>query len=195
MKLRLLLFDLHVLSPIEINCQDAAKLSIALDEIELRQIDRFLMNPGVRAGIEAVKSMNLKIAVTTELGKKVACAFLEKHGLKDIEILPRVEIGENLQDHLLAGLKQMKIEPDEIIFFCNRLSDLRGAKSLGLRVVVLPNKNERIDRLLLERPNGMIMSLGELPDLLSLEAYRISEGERKNEAPTPEMVSQTILPE
>ena len=226
MKLRLLLFDLNVLSSIEVNYQEASKLMgepnlqsnsnhsgtisqlfqvkkkipekdyeklcAALDDIELGQINRFNLNPGVKNGIEAVKSMNLKIAVITELGTKAVGAFFEKQGLKDFvsEILPRGLVGENLQDRFKAGLEQMKIEPTETIFFCTRLSDLKAARSVGMRVIVLPSKNERINQLLMEKPDGMIMSLEELPDLLSLETYRISEEEKKSETPEPQMSSQ-----
>jgi FMN phosphatase YigB (HAD superfamily) len=167
----------------------SGKLSALLDEIELGQIDKFQLNFGVKNGLESVKSINLRIAIMSELGVKPTNKFLENKGLKNLvtDVFPREHIGEPIKDRFRAPLESTQIKPEEAIFFCAKLSDLKAARSSGLRVIVLPSKSERIDRLIREKPDGMLMTLEELTNLLSIEASRESIKETKEGEPSIEI--------
>ena len=112
----------------------------------------------------------------TELGKDAAEKFLKD---KDVDayvgkLVTRETIGEpsDLGSRLNRALGKDELKQEECVYFCNKLSDLKRAKASNFRTVVLPSKGEKLDLMMLEKPLGMIMSLEEIPNLLSLDIAR-----------------------
>jgi phosphoglycolate phosphatase-like HAD superfamily hydrolase len=157
-------------------------ISHLLDESEEEQIGRFPLHMGVKNGLASVKPMKLALIATTEIGTKAAEKFVQEKEIKSYfsEIASRNELKQaaDFSARLKPVLEKLKLKPEECIYFCNRMRDLKAGQVLGLRVVVMPGKNEQIDLLLRANPEGMIINLEELPTMLSLKSFKGSEEKR-----------------
>lgn len=161
------------------------KFSKILDEVETRQAGKFSLNVGVKSGLAALESLDVTTIALTEMGKAGAEVFLKEKGIDNYvdELVARETLGEPWD--LASRLNKARgrdIAIEDCTYFCNTLSDAKTAKSSNFKIVVLPSKGERLDLVMLEKPLGMIMSLEEIPNLLSLEASR-------NARAKPEFVS------
>jgi phosphoglycolate phosphatase-like HAD superfamily hydrolase len=153
------------------------KIQQEIDQVEEEQITKAHLLPGVKNGLASTQGMKLKTIVVSDLGMRAVAKFLEKNELKlyfDSEV-PRNKIStvNETSKRIMSTLKKLKIEPKECIFFCNTLTDLQQAKLLRMRVVVLPSKKESSSLLLQAKPDGMIISLEELPSLLALSSWQV----------------------
>ena len=154
----------------------APKISRLLDRIEIEQIGNFFLNMGVKNGLAELDKLDVSVVALTELGKNAAEKFLKE---KDIDafvgkLVTREAMGEpsDLGSRLNRALGKDELKQEECVYFCNKLSDLKLAKASNFRTIVLPSKGEKLDLMMLEKPLGMIMSLEEIPNLLSLDVAR-----------------------
>jgi beta-phosphoglucomutase-like phosphatase (HAD superfamily) len=163
------------------------KLALELDAIELERIGGLSLNPGVKQGLSSLKPMKVSVAMTTSLGRKAAENFLNKFEIREFvgEIFARDEAAPedaaNVESQLNRVTEKSGQSTDECLFFCNKLSTLKAAKAKKFRTIILPSKNERIDVMLREKPGAMILSLEELPSLLSLESFKETKKETTQE--------------
>lgn len=153
----------------------APKFSKLLDEIETSQAGKFSLNMGVKSGLTALETLDVSVVAITEMGKAGADVFLKEKGIDSYidELVAREILGEPWD--LTSRLNKAKgkdISMEDCIYFCNTLNDTKIAKASNFRTVVLPSKGEKLDLMMLEKPVGMIMSLEEIPNLLSLEVSR-----------------------
>lgn len=154
--------------------EDIAEL---LDEIELSQIDQFSLYPAVKNGLASLKTMKLLTGATTSMGAKAAEKLLDKQEIRVLvgELVARdnIEGGTDLGLRLKLLMERLKLErPEEIIYFCTTIPNLRVAKTMKLMTMVLPSKKEKMDLLLLEKPDGLLITLDELPVMLSLDTFK-----------------------
>ncbi len=154
----------------------APRMSDLLDEIEIGQVGNYSLNIGVRNGLAALDALDVSVVALTELGTAAAKEFLKE---KDIDahverLVAREKIGEpyNLGSRLNRALGNEQLKQEECVYFCNKLTDMKLARSSNFRTVALPSKGEKLDLMMLEKPVGMIMSLEEIPNLLSIEVAR-----------------------
>jgi phosphoglycolate phosphatase-like HAD superfamily hydrolase len=154
----------------------ALEIEKILDEIELNEVGGFPLNMGVKAGLETLDTLDVTVVGITTLGKKASKKFLEEKGLGTVvgKVVSRDKIGEpmDLGALLNRAIENGEAKSEESVYFCNKLADLKSAKSANFRAIALPSKGERLDLMMLEKPIGMIMSLEEIPNLLSLETAR-----------------------
>jgi phosphoglycolate phosphatase-like HAD superfamily hydrolase len=147
-----------------------------LDEIESDQIGQFQLNMGVRNGLQALEDLDIEVIGITDLGVKAAEKFLNEKELGHLidKLVAREKIEEplDLAERLNRAISKYHLEQEGCVYFCNRLVDLKLAKTVNFRTIVLPSKGERLDLMMIEKPLGMIMSLEEVPNLLSLEKAR-----------------------
>lgn len=160
------------------------KVTDALDEIETEQIGNFQLHMGVKSGLESLQSMGLSIYVLTETGKKAEEKFLSQHSIGQYinEVIARdgAEGIGDLGKRLEVALEKLKLLPEECVYFCNRLSDLKTAKSRNFRTIILPSRKEKINNLIAEGSDGMIISLEEIPSLLLTESFKPTATEVEN---------------
>ncbi len=153
-----------------------SKISELLDEIEIAQILNFRLYPGVKKGLESLNTMKLLVATVTELGAIAAERFLLENRINryidELITRPKIENAVDLSLRIKTALERLNAKPQECLFFCNRIEDLRIAKSQGLPTIVLPGKNPRMNAFLGEGLDGMIMTLEELPAMLSLDKFK-----------------------
>ena len=170
------------------------KVSNALDEIETAQIEKFNLHMGVKNGLDSLQSTGLPIYVLTDMGEKACKLFLTKHDLGHYvnSIISRNDANEigNIAKCLDIASKRLELIPEQCIYFCNRLSDLKAAKSAKFRTIILPSRKERTNDLISEGSDGMIVSLEEIPSLLSLDTFKESP-EEKREKESVENLNET----
>ena len=65
------------------------------------------------------------------------------------------------------------------VYFCNSSLEVGEAKALGMKVFVLPSPVEPFRTLYQAGPNGIILSLDEIPPLLSLPAMKLAVQEKE----------------
>ncbi|MCL5066779.1 MAG: HAD family hydrolase [Thaumarchaeota archaeon] len=157
------------------------KVSDRLDEIEIEQIGKFQLHMGVRDGLDSLQPMDLSIYVLTETGKEAGEKFLSQHNIRQYvnEVISRENaegIGD-LGERLDVALNKLELLPEECVYFCNRLSDLKVAKSANFRTIILPSRREKINNLIVEGSDGMIISLEEIPSLLLTETFKATTAE------------------
>ncbi len=161
----------------------ASKMGKVLDEIEASQVKNFSLNMGVKKALAALDTMDVAVVALTEMGKESAEKFLKDNEIDNFigQLVSREKIGEpfDLGSRLNKALEKEQVKQEECVYFCNRLSDLKLAKAANFRTIVLPSKSERLDLMMMEKPLGMIMSLEEIPNLLSLEAARSAKPKRR----------------
>ncbi|MDG6906405.1 MAG: HAD hydrolase-like protein [Nitrososphaerota archaeon] len=168
------------------------KVSNTLDEIETAQISKFHLHMGVKNGLDSLQSTGLPIYVLTDMGEKACKLFLTQHDLGHYvnSIISRNDANEigNIAKSLDIASKKLELIPERCIYFCNRLSELKEAKSAKFRTIILPSRKERINDLIAEGSDGMIVSLEEIPSLLSLDTFKESPEEKleKERAENPD---------
>jgi phosphoglycolate phosphatase-like HAD superfamily hydrolase len=154
----------------------ALGMSKLLDEIETAQVGNFQLYMGVKNGLAALDSLDASVVALTELGVFAAEKFLKDRNVNDHigKIVAREKIGEpcDLTSRLNRALGKGELKQEECVYFCNKLADMKLAKSSNFKTVVLPSKGEKLDLMMLEKPVGMIMSLEEIPNLLSIQVAR-----------------------
>ena len=159
------------------------KISKNMEELELEQVAIFPLYAGVKNGLASVKTMKLSVISTTEIGVAPAEKFLREKEIESFfsDTAPRRELAEavDMGLRLRPLFEKLEVKPEESLYFCNRLRDLKAAQSLGVRIIVMPGGSESIDALLREKPEGMIISLEELPTMLSLKSFKGPEAKAK----------------
>jgi phosphoglycolate phosphatase-like HAD superfamily hydrolase len=160
----------------------ALEMEKLLDEIELNQVSNFPLNMGVKAGLEALDTLDVTVVGITTLGQKASKKFREEKGVERLvsNVVSRDRIGEPLDIGALLNraIENEELKSEESVYFCNKLADLKSAKTANFRTIALPSKGERLDLIMLEKPLGMIMSLEEIPNLLSLETARTKHAQQ-----------------
>ena len=157
----------------------APRISKLLDEIEISQVGDFSLNMGVKYGLAALDELDVSVVALTDIGKVAAEKFLKEKGIDSFigKLVARDTIGEpfDLGSRLNRALGKDELKQGECVYFCNKLADLKLAKACNFSAIVLPSKGEKLDLMMLEKPLGMIMSLEEIPNLLSLEIARTAK--------------------
>ncbi len=163
----------------------ATEISKAMEESEMEQVSHLSLYAGVKNGLASLKAMKLSVVATTDIGTSPAAKFLREKELGSFfsevaardELVKAVDLGARLE----PVLAKLGIKSEATIYFCNRMQDLKAAQALGLRPVVMPSKHEQIDVLLSAKPEGMIISLEELPIMLSLKSFKGSDDGNEEE--------------
>jgi phosphoglycolate phosphatase-like HAD superfamily hydrolase len=160
----------------------AGAISKAMEESEMEQVGHLTLYTGVKNGLASLKPMKLSVIGTTDIGTKAAEKFLREKEVDSFfskvaardDLVQAVDIAARLK----PLLTDLDIKPEESIYFCNRMRDLKAAQVLALRPIVMPSRHEQIDALLRAKPEGMIISLEELPTMLSLKSFKGSDDEK-----------------
>jgi beta-phosphoglucomutase-like phosphatase (HAD superfamily) len=134
--------------------------------------------PGVKEGLEAARSSGWLVAAASDFGRTaVADSLAQKSLLAMVDLIAargRLDEKKDLSRKLLPVKGKVKSLMN-VVYFCNRSKEVKEAKSLGMRCIVLPSKAEAFRTLLWAEPDGMILSLVELPQLLALPSMKPPE--------------------
>jgi beta-phosphoglucomutase-like phosphatase (HAD superfamily) len=177
-------------------------LPSTLDEIELGQVKQFSLSSGAKNALLSLRTMkDIRVGVTSSAGRKALESFLDEKQIRSL-VDALAARGEKEDDENGSGqieyaadpaarlerlVKELSLDerPGEVIYFCTTIPNLKAAKSKNLKTVVLPSKKEKTDALMMQQPDGLLITLDELPAMLSLESFKGS-----SDAPTPPPAQQ-----
>ena len=157
----------------------------AAEKAETKSLLEAPLFSGVGTALEAARSAGWLVAVASDLGKvSVAKALEQKSLAEEVDLVAaRARLDEDSRlPKRLAPVKRKVKSLAKVVYFCNRSREVKEAKALGMRCMVLPSKTESFRTLLWAEPDGMILSLQELPQLLALPAMKLQERKRTRAA-------------
>jgi beta-phosphoglucomutase-like phosphatase (HAD superfamily) len=152
------------------------KAEIVADRLETQALGSAQMHPGVTKMLEAVRDSGWWVVAASDVGKKPIADFLESRSLSQYMnlVVARSRLDE---DRLLAKrLRPVQSKLKSLassVYFCNSSREVAEAKALGMKCFVLPSPVEPFRTLYQAGPNGIILSLDEIPPLLSLPAMKL----------------------
>jgi beta-phosphoglucomutase-like phosphatase (HAD superfamily) len=152
------------------------KAEAAAERIETQALGAAQMHPGVVKMLESVRDTGWWVVAASDMGKKPIAGFLKSNSLSQYMnlVLARSRLDE---ERLLAKslrLVQTKLQTlTNSVYFCNSSREVSEAKALGMKCFVLPSPVEPFRTLYQAGPNGIILSLEEIPSLLSLPAMKL----------------------
>lgn len=150
----------------------------AAEKAETQSLNEAPLLSGVSTALEAAHSAGWLVAVASDFGKVPVSKALEQKSLaKRVDLIAaRSRLDEDRRlTKRLAPVKRKVKSLAKVVYFCNRSREVKEAKALGMRCMVLPSKTESFQTLLWAEPDGMILSLQELPQLLALPSMKLSE--------------------
>lgn len=153
----------------------------AAETAETQSLSEAPLLPGVSTALDAAHDAGWFVAVASDLGKVSVSKALGQKSLTDqidlVAARTRLDESRELSKRLAPVRKKVRTLT-RVVYFCNRSQEVKEAKSLGMRCMVLPSKTEPFRTLLWAEPNGIILSLQELPQLLALPSMKLPEREQ-----------------
>lgn len=153
-----------------------SKAESVAEKLEAQAMASAQLNSGVVTALDAAKRAGWWLVVASDFGKKAVLKGLEAKSLKSSvnQILGRAHLDEerNLAKRLQPLKRKMK-GLGSSVYFCNSSFEIKAAKSLGMKCFALPSPVEQFRLLLQAEPAGIILSLDELPQLLSLPSMKL----------------------
>jgi beta-phosphoglucomutase-like phosphatase (HAD superfamily) len=154
-----------------------SKVEALAEELEGGALKEAKPFPGVAIGLAAARRPEWMVAAVSDFAMKPVREFLELNSLAAFDLVAarsRVDEAKSLKNRLRPLKKSLKTL-ERSAYFCNTSSGVLEAKSLGMKCFALPNRAEPFSSLLAARPDGLILSLEELPQLLDLPSMKFPE--------------------
>ena len=173
------------------------KMTGLLDEIEYDQINQFPLHMGVKNGLASLKETKLHLAAITELGSNAADRFLEEKEISQyIEqsfTRSSLDDSQDFGSRLKLAFEKLQVKPEECIYFCNTIADLKRAREFKLRTIVLPSKKDPMNRLMMEKPDGLIITLEEIPNMLEIDTFKAQSEQEQQPDRAEEALPQETM--
>lgn len=145
-------------------------------KLETQALASARLMPGAVTAVDAARREGWWVVVASDYAKKAVLEGLESKSLRSNvdQILARSHLDEerNLARRLQPLSRKMK-GLGSSVYFCNSSLEIKAAKSLGMKCFALPSPVEQFRWLLQAEPDGIILSLDELPQLLSLPSMKL----------------------
>jgi len=152
------------------------KAEAAADKLENEALEAAEMHPGAVKMLEAVRDTGWWVVAASDLGKKPIAAFLKSRALRQYMnmVVARSRLDEErvLSKSLRPVQTKLKTLANSV-YFCNSSREVVEAKTLGMKCFVLPSHVEPFRALYQVGPNGILLSLNEIPTLLSLPNMKL----------------------
>ena len=154
------------------------KAEDAADRMETQALGGAQMHPGVEKMLEALRDTGWWVVAVSDIGKKPVKEFLESKSLG--QYMNLVVARSRLDEERLLSKRLRPVQSKlrtlaNSVYFCNSSRDVMEAKALGMKCFVLPSPVEPFRTLYQAGPNGIILSLDEIPPLLSLPSMKSPE--------------------
>jgi putative hydrolase of the HAD superfamily len=169
------IFEMHkmglkyVLENYEINITNKLT-SIIVDELWYNFIEKNNLCPNVRIVLEKLKKSGFKLGLITNSELYIVNGILKKHNLNDffdVKIISGVVKAYKPNPMLFEiAIDCAKCTPKEGIYIGDSEIDIKGAKKVGLKTVII-RRNEISDPGVGLKPDYRINNLFELPELIS----------------------------
>ena len=145
-------------------------LSIA-GEHEVKAAHETSLLPGVYETLKALKKMGLKLAIFTINGKKSTHLIMDKFRLNPIfdATITRESVLKVKPDpsHLIAALKALKVNGDEVVVVGDSEVDMKSAKALKVKAVGIATTAEMAKEMVNAGAWQTVNSIIELPALVA----------------------------
>jgi beta-phosphoglucomutase-like phosphatase (HAD superfamily) len=157
------------------------KAEAAAQKVETQSLGSAQMHPGVVKMLEAVRDTGWWVVAASDIGKKPVAEFLKSKSLSQYMNLVVARSRLDEEGLIAKRLKPVQTKLKTLansVYFCNSSREVPEAKALGMKVFVLPSPVEPFRSLYQSGPNGIILSLDEIPSLLTLPAMKLPEQEK-----------------
>ncbi len=147
-------------------------LGLALDEGRIAALmDEYLglaAYPDVPGALETLKARGHKLAILTNGSPDMIEPLVEHSGLEFSAVLSvdELKIFKPAPEVYELASRRLGADPQRVGFVSSNCWDALGAKSFGFRVWWINRAGAPVDRLGLQ-PDGVLRSLGDLPEVLS----------------------------
>ena len=152
------------------------KVEAAAERVETRALDSAQMHPGVVKMLESVRDTGWWVVAVSDIGRKPVAGFLKSKFLDQYMNLVLARSRLDQERPLAKSLRPVQTKLKTLahsVYFCNSSREVVDAKTLGMKCFVLPSQVEPFRALYQAGPNGIILSLDEIPTLLSLPNMKL----------------------
>jgi beta-phosphoglucomutase-like phosphatase (HAD superfamily) len=154
------------------------KAKAMAERTESQALGRAVLHQGAEKMLESVRDTGWWVVAASDLGKKPITDFLKTKSLSQYMnlVVARSRLDEErvLARRLRPVQTRLKTLSNSV-YFCNSSREVGEAKALGMKCFVLPSPVEPFRTLYQAGPNGIILSLEEIPPLLSLPTMKLPE--------------------
>ena len=140
------------------------------EAFEIEAVDAASMYEDVVPALAELKSMGIRLFVTTSLSRKAALRFIERNSLGEFlsGVHTRDDAGGVKSAPLLSALKGASLSPEKTMFLTDTLEGIQAARSAGVHSILMMNDPDEAQRLAMHNPAGGIVSMHEMPDFIRL---------------------------
>ena len=143
-----------------------------LEDMEIKAAQQVILYPGALDTLRKLQERSLRIGLVTNNGRKGTDLTLRRFGLKVFfdAIVTRDDCEEMKPDPapVRKALNELRMRADEAIFVGDGMMDMIAAKQAGLCSVAVPTGPFSVERLLQSKPDYLLGSVNDLPDLIDL---------------------------
>jgi phosphoglycolate phosphatase len=129
---------------------------------------RSCLYPGVKEGLEYLKGEGYKMGCVTNKAAQFTEPLLKDLGVSDYFIISGDTLPEKKPDPmpLLHAAKFFKVAPEQALMIGDSISDVKAARAAGFHIVCMSyGYNHGVD-IREAKPDGVMDSMAELPELL-----------------------------
>jgi len=156
---------------------DSEKKSVA-ETLEVEAVDAASIYEDVVPALAELKSMGIRIFVTSSLSRKAATRFIERNSLGEFlsGVSTRDDAGGVKSAPLLNTLGGASLAREKTMFLTDTLEGIQVARSVGVHPILMMNDPDEAQRLAMHNPAGGVVSLHEMPDFIRLLAAQNQRG-------------------
>ena len=155
----------------------AEKKSVA-EALEVEAVDAASIYEDVVPALGELKSMGIRLFVTSSLSHRAASRFIERNSLGKFlsGVSTRDDAGGVKSAPLLNALGGACLPREKTMFLTDTVEGIKVARSVGVHPILMMNDPDEAQRLAMHNPAGGVVSLHEMPDFIRLIAAQNQRG-------------------
>ena len=156
-----------------LNLMESAKKASdihALQMAEIQAVDAARIYEDVRPALAELRKMGVRTTIATSLSRAAVERFLEVNSLFELfsDVWCRDNAGGIKTVPLIRALQVSGLQPDNAIFLTDTLEGIHVARGAGVHPILMMDDPDEARRLVMHNPDGGVVSLHEIPDLVRL---------------------------
>jgi phosphoglycolate phosphatase-like HAD superfamily hydrolase len=138
------------------------------EALEVEAVDAASIYEDVVPALAELKSMGIRLFVTSSLSRRAASRFIERHSLSEFlsGVRTRDDAGGVKSAPLVNALSSASLPRERTMFLTDTLEGIKVARSVGVHPILMMNDPDEAQRLAMHNPAGGIVSLHEMPDFI-----------------------------
>jgi phosphoglycolate phosphatase-like HAD superfamily hydrolase len=144
----------------------------AVEALEIKAVENANVYEDVSPALEELKTMGVKLIISSSLSKAAVNRFIERASLKQyfMAAWSRDDAGGVMVAPLLKAIAGAGLDPERVMFLADTEEGLNVAREAGVNSMLMINDYDEGRRLAMHPPTGGIVSLAELPDVIRFVA-------------------------